>query len=322
MRNDGKIVVLSGGVGGAKLVLGLAQVVAPERLVVVVNTGDDFEHLALRICPDLDTVTYTLAGLADPERGWGRAGETWTFMAALKQFGVEDWFNLGDGDLAMHVERTRRLADGESLTQVTAGICRSLGIGPRLLPMSDDPVATIVETRDGPLAFQHYFVRDRCVPKVTGFSFDGIDRARANPALLHLFADDVVSAVIIAPSNPFISVDPILALAEFRSVLEAFCGPIIAVSPIVGGEAIKGPAAKMMRELGLPCSVAGIAAHYRGQIGGLIIDAADRAQADEVTAQSMAVRVEQTVMCNMDDKVTLARACLDFAEALAMERMG
>ncbi len=321
MRDDGKIVVLSGGVGGAKLVLGMAQVVPPERLVVVANTGDDFEHLGLRICPDLDTLTYTLAGLADSERGWGRAGETWNFMASLKQLGAEDWFNLGDADLATHVERTRRLAAGESLTQATDGICRNLGVRPTLLPMSDDPVATIVETADGPLAFQHYFVRDHCVPKVTGFRFDGIDDARANPALLHLFEGGAVAAVIIAPSNPYISVDPIMALAEFRAALAAFGGPIVAVSPIIGGEAIKGPAGKMMKELGVSCSAMGIAAHYRGRIRGLIIDEADRAQAGEVTAQGMAVRVEQTVMRTLKDKATRARACLDFADALTAERV-
>jgi LPPG:FO 2-phospho-L-lactate transferase len=316
MRGDGKIVVLSGGVGGAKLVHGLAQVIPPERLVVVVNTGDDFKHLGLRICPDLDTVTYTLAGLADPKRGWGRANETWNFMAALKQLGAEDWFKLGDRDLALHVQRMQRLAQGESLTEVTAGICRNLGISSALLPMSNDPVATIVETPDGPLAFQHYFVRDRCLPNVTGFRFDGIDRARANPALLHLFADCVVSAVIIAPSNPYVSVDPILALAELRTALDAFCGPIVAVSPIIGRKAIRGPAAKMMQELGVPPTVIGIAAHYQGTIDGLVIDKTDQAQADEVIRQRIDVRVEQTVMHTLEDRVMLARACLEFADVL------
>ena len=314
---SGKIVVLSGGVGGAKLVLGLAQVLPAERLVVVANSGDDFDHLGLRICPDLDTVVYTLAGLADPERGWGRKDETWNFMAALGALGGDDWFNLGDKDLALHVARSERLARGETLSAVTSAICRQLGIAPTVLPMSDDDVATIVETPGGPLAFQHYFVRDRCAPEVTGFRFDGIDQAHANPALLALFEAAEVAAVIIAPSNPYVSVDPILGLAELSAALDDFTGPIVAVSPIVGGSAIKGPAAKMMRELGLPATAAAVAAHYRGRITGFVIDRVDRAQGKEIEALAMAVEVGETVMRNDADKAALARVCLEFAGKLA-----
>ncbi|MCP4246779.1 MAG: 2-phospho-L-lactate transferase, partial [bacterium] len=209
--NGGRIIALSGGVGGAKLVLGLAHAVPPEWLITVTNTADDFDHFGLRICPDTDTVLYTLSGLADPEKGWGRANETWTFMQAMKDLGGTDWFNLGDGDLALHVLRTERMKKGASLTEITADVANSMGITATVLPMCDQPVATMVDTTQGRLAFQEYFVRERCAPQVTGFEFAGIDSARPNPALVAALADRP-EAVIIAPSNPFVSVDPILAI--------------------------------------------------------------------------------------------------------------
>ncbi len=309
---DAKIAVLSGGVGGAKLVLGLSHAAAPERLVVVANTGDDFHHLGLHIAPDIDSVVYAVADLADQERGWGRAGETWTFMKALVGLGGEAWFNLGDGDLAMHVERTRRLADGETLTEVTAGLCQALGVKIRILPMTDDQVATIVDTPDGPLAFQNYFVRDRCAPKVTGFRFQGIADATPNHSLMHDLASGEIGSVLIAPSNPFVSVDPILGLPGLRAALRSVAGPKLAVSPIVGGEAIKGPAAKMMGELGVPASAAGVARHYAGFIDAMVIDTVDRAQEAEIRALDMEVLVTQTVMRSLDDRKALADTCLEF----------
>jgi LPPG:FO 2-phospho-L-lactate transferase len=309
---DAKIAVLSGGVGGAKLVLGLSHAAAPERLVVVANTGDDFHHLGLHIAPDIDSVVYAVADLADKERGWGRAGETWTFMKALAGLGGEAWFNLGDGDLAMHVERTRRLADGETLTEVTAGLCQALGVKIRILPMTDDQVATIVDTPDGPLAFQNYFVRDRCAPKVTGFRFQGIADATPNHSLMHDLASGEIGSVLIAPSNPFVSVDPILGLPGLRAALRSVAGPKLAVSPIVGGEAIKGPAAKMMGELGVPASAAGVARHYAGFIDAMVIDTVDRAQEAEIRALDMEVLVTQTVMRSLDDRKALADTCLEF----------
>ncbi len=309
---DAKIAVLSGGVGGAKLVLGLSHAAAPERLVVVANTGDDFHHLGLHIAPDIDSVVYAVADLADQERGWGRAGETWTFMKALAGLGGEAWFNLGDGDLAMHVERTRRLADGETLTEVTAGLCQALGVKIRILPMTDDQVATIVDTPDGPLAFQNYFVRDRCAPKVTGFRFQGIADATPNHSLMHDLASGEIGSVLIAPSNPFVSVDPILGLPGLRAALRSVAGPKLAVSPIVGGEAIKGPAAKMMGELGVPASAAGVARHYAGFIDAMVIDTVDRAQEAEIRALDMEVLVTQTVMRSLDDRKALADTCLEF----------
>jgi LPPG:FO 2-phospho-L-lactate transferase len=314
--SDDGIAVLSGGVGGAKLVLGLSHVTAPERLYVLANTGDDFTHLGLHIAPDIDSVVYALAGLADQERGWGRADETWTFMKALGGMGGEDWFNLGDGDLAMHVERTRRLAAGENLTEATAGLREALGVKARVLPMTNDAVATIVDTRDGPLAFQHYFVRDRCVPTVTGFRFRGIADAKPNPILMRALDNREISAVLIAPSNPFVSVDPILGLPGLRAALKAVPGPRVAVSPIVGGQAIKGPAAKMMSELGAPVSAAGIARHYAGFIDAMVIDELDRGQEAEIRGLGMDVRVTRTVMRSLDDRKALARECLEFIAEL------
>jgi LPPG:FO 2-phospho-L-lactate transferase len=316
LTSSDTLVVLSGGVGGAKLVLGLSRVVAPERLVVVANTGDDISHLGLHISPDIDSVVYALADLADKERGWGRTDETWTFMKALGGLGGEAWFNLGDGDLAMHVERSRRLAGGESLTEVTAGLCDALGVKTRVLPMTDDEVATIVDTPDGSLTFQHYFVRDRCEPTVTGFRFQGIADAAPNPVLLRALEAGGVSGVLIAPSNPFVSVDPILGLPGLRAALKSVKGPRVAVSPIVGGEAIKGPAAKMMAELGAPVSAVGVARHYAGFVDAMVIDEIDRGQEDEIRALGMDVLVSQTVMRSLEDRKDLANACLDFIAGL------
>ncbi|MCR9138693.1 MAG: 2-phospho-L-lactate transferase [Alphaproteobacteria bacterium] len=310
-----RIIALSGGVGGAKLVLGLSHVLSAENLMVVTNTADDFDHLGLRICPDTDTVIYTLSGLSDPQRGWGRVNETWKFMEALRAMGGPDWFNLGDGDLALHVMRTDRLNAGETLTDVMRQIAADLGIGPVVVPMCDQPVSTMVQTTDGPLAFQHYFVREQCAPTVTGFEFAGIDAALPNPVLMEAL-DDKPAAILIAPSNPYVSVDPILAVPGLRSALKQSKTPIIAVSPIIGGQAIKGPAAKMMAELGASVSTVEIARFYQGFVDGLIIDEIDRHLAAEVAAFGIEVRVAQTVMRSLDDRIALARLALSFADEL------
>ena len=307
-------VALSGGVGGAKLALGLCDVLEdPGLLTVVANTGDDFDHLGLRVCPDLDTLTYTLAGLANPETGWGRAGESGAFMAALGALGGETWFFLGDRDLAIHVERTRRLRAGESLSAVTAALCGRLGIRARIVPMSDDPVPTIVETEDGPLAFQHYFVRERCQPRVVGFRHEGAAQARPPSGLLDALAAPSLGAVIICPSNPYISIDPILAVPGVCAALAACPAPVIAVSPIVGGRAVKGPTAKMMAERGIAPGAAAIARHYEGLIDGFVLDEADRAEAAGIAATGMAVEVTATVMTSRAAKQALAQAVLAFA---------
>ncbi len=315
---DARCVALSGGVGGAKLALGLSDVLAdPGRLTVVANTGDDFEHLGLRVCPDLDTLTYTLAGIANEETGWGRAGESGAFMAALGALGGETWFFLGDRDLALHVERTRRLRAGESLSAVTSALCARLGVPARIVPMSDDPVPTVVETEEGPLAFQHYFVRERCRPRVTGFSHEGAERARPCAAFLDALATPDLGAVVVCPSNPYISIDPILALPGVRAALAACRAPVIAVSPVVGGRAVKGPTAKMMAELGTAPGAAAIARHYAGLIDGLVLDEADRAEAAAIAACGVAVEVTNTIMSARADKQALARAVLAFARRIS-----
>jgi LPPG:FO 2-phospho-L-lactate transferase len=314
-----RCLALSGGVGGAKLALGLAKVLPPEDLLVVANTGDDFEHLGLLICPDIDTVTYTLAGVANPETGWGRADEGWRFMETLEALGGETWFRLGDRDLALHVERRRRLDAGESLSDVTAAIARQLGVTTRIAPMSDQPVRTIVETPDGPLIFQHYFVREQCAPNVTGFRFDGAESAAPSRAFTDAL-DGGVDAVVICPSNPFISLDPILAVPGVPNAIRRCAAPVVAVSPIVGGQAIKGPTAKMMSEFGLPGDAVAIARHYDGLIDGFVLDTCDAAHADAVEALGLSVLVTGTVMKTLDDKVRLAREVLDFVRSIAAAR--
>lgn len=306
-----RVLAITGGVGGAKLALGLAHLLGPDEVAFAVNTGDDFEHLGLQIAPDLDTLTYTLSGLANQDLGWGRQDETWHFMSALEALGGETWFRLGDRDLAMHVTRTRMLAAGASRTAVAAHLARSLGVAHRILPMSDDPVRTTVLTADGPLAFQHYFVRDRCAPAVTGFEFAGSSDARPAAALMDWLAS--ADAVVICPSNPFVSVDPMLSLPGFRQALRTARAHVVAVSPIVGGGAIKGPTAKMMRELGVPTEADQVAAHYGDLLDGFVLDAQDAALADRIGTATV---VTNTVMLTLADRISLAESVLEFVARL------
>ena len=314
--NADRIIALSGGVGGAKLVLGLSHALPAERLMVVTNTGDDFDHFGLRICPDTDTVIYTLSDLADKERGWGRTGESWNFMEAMREIGGADWFNLGDRDLALHVYRTDRLRNGGSLSEVTADLCGKLGIKVPVLPMCDQPIATMVDTAGGRLAFQHYFVREQCAPQVIGFAFEGMEDAQPNPVLASALGEKP-AAIIVAPSNPYVSVAPILAVPGIRQRLRESGAPIVAVSPIIGGEALKGPAAKMMRELGIPASALEIARHYKGVIDGLVIDEKDAHLASDIEEMGMAVEVAQTIMTNLKDRIDLAGRTIEFAAGLS-----
>jgi LPPG:FO 2-phospho-L-lactate transferase len=309
----GHVVALCGGVGGAKLAQGLGMALPPEELSIVVNTGDDFRHLGLCISPDLDSVMYALAGLSDPVRGWGRRNETWTFMEALEGLGGEIWFQLGDGDLAMHVERTWRLAQGAPLSNVTAHLCRALGIAIRVLPMSDDPVRTRVRTDEGWLDFQEYFVHRQCRPAVQEFTFAGADTARAQPDALAALERRDLRAIIICPSNPFVSVEPILAVPGIRAAIQRSNAPVVAVTPIIGGKAIKGPAAKMMAELGLEVSAAAVARRYAGLIDGFVAD-----QADPMPESLPGVRYfsAATLMNTADDRLQLACAVLQAAETL------
>jgi LPPG:FO 2-phospho-L-lactate transferase len=305
-------VALSGGVGGAKLSLGLAELLG-DRLSVIVNTGDDFEHLGLAISPDVDTALYTLAGVVNPETGWGRRDETWTFMQALGALGGPTWFRLGDGDLAMHVDRTQRLAAGETLTDFCAHAAARLGVAAHILPMTDDRLRTVVETDMGTLAFQEYFVREQCRPAVRAIRFDGADDARPTRQVLDALSAPTLTGIIVCPSNPWLSVDPILAVPGLRAALRESGMPIIAVSPIVGGKALKGPAAKIMDELGLAVNSAGIARHYAGLIDGLVVDTVDAALVPDLGVPAL---VTNTVMRTLDDKVALARECLGFCGRL------
>ena len=316
------VLALSGGVGGAKLAVGLRDVLPSEALTVVVNTGDDFDHLGLRICPDMDTLMYTLSGLANATVGWGQEGETWQFLNAVKRLGGETWFGLGDRDLATHVMRTRMLAEGESLSAVTAKLMRQLGVEVAVFPMTDDSVATEIECQSGEiLAFQHYFVRDRCEPKISGVRFKGIAEAKLAPEFEALLDADALSSIVVCPSNPFVSVAPILELADSWLKLKAMNCPVVLVSPIVGGEALKGPAAKMMQELALPSTALAVAEFYHqrypGLVDGFVLDEIDANAAAEVAALGMEPLITGTVMKSAEDKQALAKDVLAFSESLA-----
>jgi len=307
-----KVVCLAGGVGGAKLAFGLMRVLPPEDLIVIVNTGDDFTHLGLRICPDLDTVTYTLAGLDNRETGWGLTGDTFTVLDTVAELDGPDWFRLGDRDIATHLTRTELLRQGKRLTDVSAHLTRSMGVGPTVLPMTDDPFATHVITDEGDLEFQDYFVRRRCEPRVQRIVFAGAETA--TPTIEVLNALDAADAILFAPSNPFVSIEPILTLPGVREHIAS--KPAVAVSPIVGGQAIKGPAAKMLLELGLDVSPVGVAARYQGLITGFVMDEVDAALVATVEALGLQVRTAQSIMRTDADRESLARACLDFVSTL------
>jgi LPPG:FO 2-phospho-L-lactate transferase len=311
------ILALAGGVGGAKLARGLADVLGPDELLVVVNTGDDFVHLGLHISPDVDTVVYTLAGINNPIQGWGIAGETWGFMRALEALGGETWFQLGDRDLAVHVERTRRLRKGEKLSSITRDFSERMGIRHRVVPMSDDPVPTIVHTDEGPLSFQDYFVRRRSEPVVTGLEFSGAEQARMTEAISSAASCESLAAVVICPSNPYLSIAPILAVPGVRSILEHRRVPAIAVSPLVGGRALKGPAAKIMHELGKEPSSLEIARFYRGLIDALVLDHADAVLADSVRSLGITPVITSTIMNEPGDRSDLANQVVALVRSAA-----
>jgi LPPG:FO 2-phospho-L-lactate transferase len=304
-----KITAFAGGVGGAKLADGLARSMFPEDLTIVVNTGDDFTHLGLKISPDLDTVCYMLAGIHNPETVWGRADETWQAFEQLEILGGPTWFRLGDRDLATHLERTRRLAEGETLSEVTRALCRAWGIGPTVLPMSDDPIPTIVITPQGELGFQEYFVARQCQPEVMGFRFEGVDDACPAPGVTQ--AIEQADAVILCPSNPWVSIDPILAVPGIRQALDG--KPVIAVSPIIGGQALKGPAAKMYAELGIKPSALAVADHYRDLLSGFVLD-----KIDSILTKSLIIRtlITDTIMYEEEDRKRLGEEVLSFAREI------
>ena len=318
MNNTGqpRVLALCGGVGGAKLALGLTRVLSPGQLTIVVNTGDDFEHFGLPVCPDLDTVTYTLAGLSNTELGWGRQDETWHCLETLEQLGADTWFRLGDRDLAIHLSRRSLLDNGDTLSDATAQICTRLGIEHPVIHMSDEPVRTMVETDEGLLSFQHYFVREQCRTEVNGFQFNGAAEATMSQGFRKAISDPGQSAIFICPSNPFVSVAPVLAMPGVESALHNSPAPVIAVSPIVASEAIKGPAAKMMRELGLELSALGVYEHYGSLLDGFVLDEQDRGLTGAFPHPGR-LHCCNTVMRSLEDRIALARECLAFASALS-----
>lgn len=314
MSETAKVLAISGGIGGAKLALGLQRVLPPGDLAVLVNTGDDFRHLGLAISPDLDTVLYTLAGVANAGAGWGREGETWNFLEELRRIDGPAWFQLGDRDLVVHVERTSRLAIGESLTSIMADFGRRFGVPSAILPMTDDAVATLLDTDTGVLEFQEYFVRRRCEPRIRAVRYAGAATATANPALTGLLASPELECVVICPSNPYLSIGPILAIAGLRDALARCPVPVVVISPIIGGRAVKGPTVKLMRELGIDVSPRSIAEHYAGLIDGLVLDSEDMAFASATRVPTL---VTPTLMQTLGDREALARAALGFAASLA-----
>ncbi len=311
-----KIAALAGGVGGAKLAHGLDKVLPAGSLTVIVNTADDFDHLGLRISPDVDTVTYTLADLADAQRGWGRADETWNCLDTLERLGGPTWFRLGDRDLGLHLERTRRMKEGEPLSSITREICASFGIQSEILPMSDDRVATRVQTEEAELAFQTYFVALRCEPEVRGFRFEGIEEAKPAPGVLEAIGE--ADFIVFCPSNPWVSIDPILGVAGIADAVKQ--KTVVGISPIIGGRALKGPAARMYRQLGFEASAASAAKHYQAYLDGFVLDQADLELESVVQELGMRVRVAQTVMQSIEDRKTLAEITIEFA-LQTLERM-
>ena len=304
------IIALSGGIGGAKLALGLSRVLPPEELLIVANTGDDFEHYGLTICPDTDTLLYTLAGLDNPKLGWGRADEGWAFMETLAALGGADWFRLGDRDLALHVLRSHRLRRGETLSTITDDVRQRFGIGPRILPMSDDPVRTQINTDQGWLDFQDWFVRLRAEPMARAVRFAGVEQARPQPALLEALCARP-RGIVICPSNPFISIEPILAVPGLRDAIKASDAPVVAVSPIIAGQAVKGPTARMFEAVGVPPSAAAVAARYGDLLDGFVME-----HGDDATGIAPRVFHAATLMHDLADKIALARQVLAAIEAL------
>jgi LPPG:FO 2-phospho-L-lactate transferase len=319
--ND-RVIALSGGIGGAKLALGLDRVLSPRELILVANTGDDFDHLGFHICPDIDTLIYTLGGVSNTELGWGRADETWAFMEDLRRHDpAQAWFLLGDKDLETHRLRRDALQAGMTLTATTARLALHYGVGATILPMSDDPVRTWLQAEDAAgtrwLPFQEYFVKLQCRPVIRSIEYRGAAGARLSAALRAALRPGCARAVILCPSNPFLSIAPILAVPGLRQSLRDSGAPVVAVSPIVGGRAIKGPTAKIMGELGLPADVPAVAAHYRGLIDGLVIDGEDAGLQPLLQQEGLRVAVTDTVMRSLEDRVRLAREVLDFADAIA-----
>jgi len=316
--------VITGGVGGAKLAIGLSTTLPASDVTFAVNTGDDFDHLGFHISPDIDTLTYTLAGLNDTDRGWGRRDESWNFLSTLRTLDKETWFQLGDRDLAIHVYRTLLLTQGKTLSEVTDVIAKKLGINHFLTPMTDQSLRTVVVTADGKLPFQDYFVKYQAKPIVEAIEFSGFELARLSPGVSEALASVDLRGVIICPSNPYLSIDPILSIPGFRSLLSEIAVPVIAVSPIIGGKAIKGPTEKIMNEMELEagCSALSVARHYQDILDGIIIDTLDAEQSEDIAALGLEVSVGETLMTSLQIKQDLAQHCLSLIEKINREVLG
>lgn len=314
------ILCLSGGIGGAKLVLGLGKVLDPSALVVAVNTGDDFFHLGLEIWPDFDTTLYTLAGIANPQQGWGRDGETWRVMDELRAIGGEDWFNLGDKDIALHLLRAQLRSEGLSATDVARVLRARFRVACSITPAADQPVRTMVHTPDGVLTFQHYFVRHRTEPAISKITYEGAGGALFSPMILAALGDPALEAIVIAPSNPFLSIDPILAISDARAALRRSRAPIIAVTPVIAGAAVKGPTAKIMEEVGMPVTAAAVAAHYGDLIDGFVLDQLDAAERADIESRGVTCTLAPTLMRDDADKIALAEHVLAFAKRCPRRR--
>jgi LPPG:FO 2-phospho-L-lactate transferase len=305
-----RFVALCGGVGGAKLADGLQRSVAPGQLRLIVNTGDDFEHRGLLICPDLDTVLYTLAGVANAQQGWGRADESWQVQSQWREMGLDTWFQLGDRDIALHLHRRELQAGGMSLTQISRSLAREFGVPSALLPMCDAPAPTTVLTERGEMPFQEYFVKYRCAPAVRGFRYGAEARAQVTDEVRSALADPGLEGIIVCPSNPYLSIAPILAVNGLRELLARASVPVIAVSPIIGGTAVKGPAAKIMGELGLPVSPLAIARQYRDFLDVMLIDESDSSALAAREAADPAFETAPILMRTVDERRALAETCL------------
>ena len=312
-----KILALSGGVGGAKLCRGLDQITDKDELVIIANTGDDFLYLGFYICPDIDTLIYTLAGENNIETGWGRMDETWKAHNIMGDLGADNWFKLGDKDLEMHVYRSKEIQNGTSLTEITQKVSKIWNINSKILPMSNHSIKTIIESDIGTLSFQEYFVKKQCIPKVESITFKQ-KKAKASQTLLDEMNDNNLTAIIFAPSNPYLSIDPILSLSEIKNFLRTTSTPVIAVSPVVDGQAVKGPTTKIMSELGVEPSAVSIAKHYDGLIDGLILDVLDQNLVSQVEDIGIRTKVMNTIMHNDQDKIQLAQAALDFAQEIEL----
>jgi LPPG:FO 2-phospho-L-lactate transferase len=304
-----RLTALAGGVGAAKLLSGLVQALPPENLTIIGNTGDDFRWMGLYISPDIDTAIYTLAGIANPVTGWGVRDDTFHALERLAKLGCETWFHLGDRDLATHLYRTYRMQCGDTHTTITLDLCRQNGVSARLLPMTDSYVPTLVHTNDGTLGLQDYFVRRHCSPQVRGLSYQGIDASRPAPGVID--AIQLADAIVLCPSNPHISIGPILAVPGIRTALRETRAPVLAVTPIVAGEALKGPAAVMMRQLGEEASAAGVARRYQDFLDIFVVDRRDEHLQTQIESLGMEVRIEQTVMDSMEARITLARRLVE-----------